>query len=252
MGIQERMANGCASLLDAVSRLWGAVTSYFALGWSNGERTGRGPRPLPTLSFRNGSQSVFCLHTPSADVVREFVEQQRFSEFSYPEVRASASLLPGGYNVDRNRILLGTGEATWRRATEAIRSWQMFNLPWMRLCWPTTPIQVGSDVAILVHHFGFCSLNAARVAYVVDEDGPITRFGFAYGTLREHAERGEERFTVEWNRSEDQVWYSILAFSVPNKALARLGYPLSRMLQKKFGKGSKAAMLQAVRRPNPT
>jgi uncharacterized protein (UPF0548 family) len=64
--------------------------------------------------------------------------------------------------------------------------------------------------------------------------------------LIEHAERGEERFTVEWIRSEDQVWYSVLAFSAPNKASAKLGYPLSRMLQKRFGEGSKAAMLQAT------
>jgi len=127
----------------------------------------------------------------------------------------------------------------------------MFNMPWIRLCWPNTPIQVGRDVAVLVHHFGFCSLNAARIVYVVDEDGPIARFGFAYGTLIEHAERGEERFTVEWNRSEDQVWYSVLAFSVPNKALAKLGYPLSRMLQKRFGEGSKAAMLQATHIDSP-
>ena len=122
----------------------------------------------------------------------------------------------------------------------------MFNMPWIRLCWPTTPIQVGRDVAVLVHHFGFCSLNAARIVYVVDEDGPMARFGFAYGTLTEHAERGEERFTVEWDSSEDQVWYSILAFSVPNRALAKLGYPLSRMLQRRFAEGSKAAMLQAT------
>jgi uncharacterized protein (UPF0548 family) len=83
--------------------------------------------------------------------------------------------------------------------------------------------------------------------YVVNEDGPIARYGFAYGTLAEHAERGEERFTVEWNRSEDQARYAILAFSRPNKTLAKLGYPLSRILQRRFGEGSKVAMLQAVR-----
>lgn len=123
----------------------------------------------------------------------------------------------------------------------------MFNMPWIRLCWPNTPIQAGRDVAVLVHHFGFCSLNAARIVYVVDEAGPITKFGFAYGTLTEHAERGEERFTVEWSRSEDLVWYSILAFSVPNNRLAKLAYPLSRKLQRRFGEGSKLAMLQATK-----
>ena len=30
---------------------------------------------------------------------------------------------------------------------------------------------------------GFWWLNACRIVYVVDEAGPITQFGFAYGTL---------------------------------------------------------------------
>jgi uncharacterized protein (UPF0548 family) len=191
---------------------------------------------------------LFCLQTPSADEIRAFIARQRLSVFSYSEVGASALELPDHYHVDRNRILLGGGEATWHRAVEAIRGWKMFNMPWIRLCWPNTPIQAGMDVAILVHHFGFCSLNAARIVYVIDEDGPIARFGFAYGTLAEHAERGEERFTVEWNHSSDEVWYAILAFSAPNKTLAKFGYPLSRMLQRRFGHGSKAAMLQATMR----
>jgi uncharacterized protein (UPF0548 family) len=107
-------------------------------------------------------------------------------------------------------------------------------------------IQVGTDVAVLVRHFGFYSLNACRIAYVVDEDGPLGRYGFGYGTLAEHGERGEERFTVERNRAEDEVWFDILAFSRPQKALAKLGYPLSRMLQKRFAAASKAAKLRAT------
>jgi uncharacterized protein (UPF0548 family) len=61
-----------------------------------------------------------------------------------------------------------------------------------------------------------------------------------------HAESGEERFTVEWKRDEDKVWYDILAFSRPRQLLARLCYPLSRLLQKRFAERSKAAMLEAV------
>jgi uncharacterized protein (UPF0548 family) len=121
----------------------------------------------------------------------------------------------------------------------------MFSMPWVSLNWPSAPIQVGTDVAVLIRHFGFYSLNACRIAYVVDEGGPIKRFGFAHGTLAEHAESGEERFTVEWDRIEDSVWYDILAFSRPKQMLARLGYPLSRLLQKRFAEGSKAAMLKS-------
>ena len=99
---------------------------------------------------------------------------------------------------------------------------------------------------MLVHHLGFFSLNACRIVYRGDNDAGNKRFGFAYGTLEEHAESGEERFTVEWNRANDKVCYDILAFSRPRQTLARVGYPLSRFLQKQFAEDSKAAMLQFV------
>jgi uncharacterized protein (UPF0548 family) len=189
---------------------------------------------------------VFSLTAPSEDEIRRFISKQSDSGFSYPEVGASATAVPTGYNVDHNRIQLGSGEGTWQRAAAAIRKWRMFSMPWVNLHWASAPIQVGTDVAVSVRHFGFYSLNACRIVYVVDEESPVKRFGFAYGTLGEHAESGEERFTVEWNRDEDKVWYDILAFSRPRQMLAKLGYPLSRLLQKRFAEGSKAAMVETV------
>jgi uncharacterized protein (UPF0548 family) len=189
---------------------------------------------------------VFRLTAPSEDEIRQFISAQHQSKLSYPEVGASAGETPRGYIVDHNRIDLGRGEMTFDRAVEAVRGWQMFNMPWLRLCWPTSPIEAGTEIALVVDHFGFFSLNACRIVYLVDEDVGIKRFGFAYGTLEEHAESGEERFTVEWNRADDKVGYDILAFSRPHQRMARLGYPLSRFLQKKFAEHSKLAMLRFV------
>jgi uncharacterized protein (UPF0548 family) len=189
---------------------------------------------------------VFRLSAPSNDEIRCFFLGQKDSGFSYPEVGASARAAPTGYNVDHNRIQLGKGEDTWQRAANAIRAWKMFSMPWVSLHWPSAPLQIGTDVAVSVQHSGFFSLNACRIVFVVDEESPLKRFGFAYGTLAEHAESGEERFTIEWNRDDDRVWYDILAFSRPKQMLARLGYPLSRSLQKRFAEGSKAAMVKAA------
>ncbi len=194
---------------------------------------------------------MFRLTQPPDDEVRRFIAKQEHAELTYPEVGASADSVPGGYTVDRNRIELGLGERVWERAVAAVRAWQMFNIPWLRLYWPDTPIQVGAVVAVSVRHFGFYSLNACRIVYVVDEDcavtnPPVSRFGFAYGTLGEHAESGEERFTVEWDRASDKVFYDILAFSRPRHPLSKLAYPLSRSLQKAFADCSKVAMSTAV------
>jgi len=74
----------------------------------------------------------------------------------------------------------------------------MFDMPWVELWWPDTPIKVDATVAVLISHFGFWSLNACRIVYEIDERGACERFGFAYGTLPQHGERGEERFSVEF------------------------------------------------------
>ncbi len=186
---------------------------------------------------------MFFLRQPSPEAIRRFLSSQRELPFSYPEVGATAGELPPDYILDRNRIKLGTGKEAYERAIAALRNWKQFDLGWVRMAPPETPIEVGALVAIVTRHFGFWSLNACRVVYLIDEDGPVKKFGFAYGTLSSHVERGEERFTIEWHTTDDTVWYDILAFSRPNQLLVRLGFPLARRLQKRFARDSLAAVL---------
>jgi uncharacterized protein (UPF0548 family) len=189
---------------------------------------------------------MFLFSHPSDDQVRQFLKAQERVDFSYPEVGSTGSSVPAGYNIDHNRIRLGNGIDAFHRAKAAIQAWKMFDLPWVKLYYPDTPIEVGRTVAILVRHFGFYSLNAARIVYLIDEEADIHRFGFVYGTLAEHSEIGEERFSVEYDPVTGDVWYDLFAFSRPGHYLAKLGYPLSRFLQKAFAEESKRTMLQAV------
>jgi uncharacterized protein (UPF0548 family) len=108
-----------------------------------------------------------------------------------------------------------------------------------------TSIQTGEVVAVIAHVAGIWWLNACRIVYVIDEQAPTRRFGFAYGTLPGHVESGEERFLLEWDQDEGSVWYDILAFSRPNHFLAKIGYPFVRRMQKRFARESAAAMLRA-------
>ena len=86
---------------------------------------------------------------------------------------------------------------------------------------------------------------ACRIVYVIDEQHPVRRFGFAYGTLPGHAESGEERFLVEMDEN-GAVWFDILAFSRSRHVLARIGNPIVRRLQKRFGRESAARMKSVV------
>ncbi len=101
-------------------------------------------------------------------------------------------------------------------------------------------------MAVLARSFGLWWLNACRIVAVFGGEGAASRFGFAYGTLPDHVGTGEERFLVEWDRGNDSVWYDILAFSRPRQLLARLGYPVMRRKQRRFGRDSAAAMRRAV------
>jgi uncharacterized protein (UPF0548 family) len=172
------------------------------------------------------------------------LESSRRSDFSYREIGATRDGEPQSYNIDHHRVKLGRGEAVFVRAADALRAWKMFQLGWVEVLWPSVPIAEGTTVAILVHLFGFWSLNAARIVYVVDERGPVRRFGFAYGTLVDHVESGEERFTLEWHATDDSVWYDLLAFSRPRHPLAAAAYPVSRQIQKRFARDSLKAMLR--------
>jgi uncharacterized protein (UPF0548 family) len=190
---------------------------------------------------------VLFFSEPSEQQFNRFLARASSLEFSYSELGATNSaMLPPLFTADRNRIQLGSGSLAWHRSIDALRRWEMFNIPWVRLCWPTAQIAEGSNVAVLAHRIGLFWLNACRIVYLIDEDGPTKRFGFAYGTLTKHAESGEERFLVEWNRETDAVSYDLLAFSRPNQFLSRVGYPLARRLQKEFAADSKAAMIRAV------
>jgi uncharacterized protein (UPF0548 family) len=195
---------------------------------------------------------MLSLRKPAANRLRDFLAAQAQLDFTYPAVGATAALPPAGFVVDRTRARLGEGAETFAAARDALLRWEHFRLGWVETWPPEVPLQPGQVVAVLARLFGLWWLNACRIVYVVDEEGPVRRCGFGYGTLPEHAESGEERFAVEWHEGDGSVWYDILAFSRPRHLLARLGYPFARRLQKRFGRDSAAAMRRAVARGGST
>ena len=186
------------------------------------------------------------LRRPSDATIRDFLAAQEKLDFTYPEVGATATTPPSGYVVDHTRVHLGDGEPIFHAACAALQCWKQFDLGWVEATPRSTPIQPGAVVAIVAHRLGVWWLNACKIVYVVAESEPIRRFGLAYGTWPDHAERGEERFLIEWDPADNRVWYDILDFSQPNRLLTRIGYPLARRTQRRFARDSAAAMLKAV------
>ena len=187
---------------------------------------------------------------PSEDTIQQFLQKQSNASFAYPEVHFTQKdeAVPG-YNNDHNRVLLGSGQAMYAAACEAIRTWRMFPGDWAWIEPVGAPIRTGETLVMVARVFGLHWLNACRIVYTLDGSGPVRRFGFAYGTLPQHIECGEERFSVEWHE-DDTVWYDLKAFSHPRLWMVKLAYPLARHLQRRFVRESQRAMRRELKMEN--
>ena len=186
---------------------------------------------------------------PSDAQVERFLAQAAESEPSYSEIGAtSGSKIPSSYVMDHNRVLLGKGESLFHQAALAVRDWKMFDLRWVRIYPSAPPIRTGENVAVIARWCNVYFVNACRIVDTIHEHVPIRKALrlCLRNARRPRRSRAEERFTVEWDRHKDEVWYDILGFSRPNQLLAKIGYPFARRLQKKFAADSKAAMVRAV------
>jgi len=178
--------------------------------------------------------------------------------FSYSEVGATADLsaplpeaLEASYDVDRREFELGAGRDLFVRAADALMDWRNFGVPWVGLYGAGSPVEPGQVVASLVRVLGVWFLNPCRVVWVEPPSETSTRVGFAYGTLRGHAEHGEERFAVRFDPSSGRVDYEISAFSRPAGWLPRLGYPLARRVQRRFAIATADALARAISTSRP-
>jgi uncharacterized protein (UPF0548 family) len=189
---------------------------------------------------------MFSLLRPSARDIARFLAASRDLPLSYAPV-GLATGADSSFDTDETIVALGSGAATYERAKAALGDWTQFNLGWVELYPRHASIETRSVVAVLIHHFGFWSLNGCRVVYSID-NVVAHEFGYAYGTLSNHGECGEELFKVALNPQTGEVSYVIRAASRPRAALARLGYPLVRRLQARFRQDSARVMQQAAGR----
>src|SRR4051812_8122929 len=111
---------------------------------------------------------MFVITRPSQQLVNNFLAGQSGASFSYEEAGATRDgPAPGGYAVDRNRVRLGYGAAVFERASEALHAWRMTTLRWSSV-WPAgAPVVPSTTVAVVVRHYGFWSMNACRIIYLL-------------------------------------------------------------------------------------
>lgn len=213
------------------------------LAWWRPRRRIAGRMPDLPASTRG----ILRLSRPSSTETRALVDSRAESPFTYPDVGATRGPLPPDWNPHIVRGPIGAGEADFEVAAEAIRGWLPFDLGWVHVIDPDAPLEPGAVVGFTSRQLGVWTLNLCRVVYTLDEeDEQGRRFGFAYGTLAEHAVRGEELFLTTWDRSTDEVTFAIHKFSRPGRWWTRLAGPVSRAIQARFSYDALARMGRAV------
>lgn len=178
---------------------------------------------------------MFYLSKPTPSRIARFLTTQAKLDVTYSELGATSGEPPSDAYVDHVAAEIGQGERTFVSAQNVLRHWRHFQLGWTELHPVNSLVEVGQTVVVLARLFGIWSMNADRVVDLFDtDDGTMARFGYTIGTLPGHAEEGEERFSVEWNRRDDSVRFETIAFIRPHHLLTQIGWPYLRRVTDRF------------------
>jgi uncharacterized protein (UPF0548 family) len=172
----------------------------------------------------------FWMRRPSGAAIEGLLAEQAAAAVTYAPVGGTrtADATPDGYHRDHYETHLGSAEATFDRACEAIRAWAVHRRSGLEVFPESARLADDQTVVLLTKATGLWVTACCRVVWMLDAPDA---FGFGYGTLPCHPERGEEAFVVR--RSPDgEVAFEIDAFSRPVHPLARLGAPVARRVQR--------------------
>jgi uncharacterized protein (UPF0548 family) len=190
---------------------------------------------------------MFSIARPSQASISAFLERAQTLPLSYGPIGIARARAVPGFDLDETTAIVGHGDEDYKRAVSALIAWKHMTLGWLQVYPPRPSIETGTVVAVLLRHWGLWSLNGSRVVYGVEEaTGVYSSFGFAYGTLTNHAERGEEIFQVNFDRQTRDVTYTVRAASQPRALAAKVAITSVRSLQERFRRESCEALRRAI------
>jgi uncharacterized protein (UPF0548 family) len=191
----------------------------------------------------------FSVTRPSADALGRIRDESAVAPLTYDAVGATLTApLPHGWFRDELEDVVGHGDTAFAAAREALRGWRAHAGAGIATSSPPTPIAVGGVVAMALGVGPVWTIGACRIVAVVDERDA---FGFAYGTLAGHPERGEESWVLR-HGPDGGVTLTVRAISRPGAALVWLGLPVARQLQHRAARGFVRGIRDAVSGATPS
>jgi uncharacterized protein (UPF0548 family) len=173
----------------------------------------------------------------------------RLASPTYAQIGASRDeQLPRGFHHVQVKERIGDS-AAFDRAITGLRTWVAHESAGLRI-YPREPVAPGATVIAVTSVGPMHIVAPCRIVAVFKEPDS---FGFAYGTLPGHPERGEESFVVE--RINDATFFCVSAFSRPADPLARVAGPVGRAVQRSVTRRYVSALrrfVEAGSSPNGT
>ncbi|MDZ7704094.1 MAG: DUF1990 domain-containing protein [Trueperaceae bacterium] len=152
--------------------------------------------------------------------------------------------VPFGYRETRYRTVLGVDPGVFEHAKDALQNRVMYPAPLSALRPEDVPLTSGATLVVVLNLFGCQALNAIRVLAIDDRPDD---YRLVVGTLPGHALVGKEVFRIV--REGERVVYELYALSKPHHWLAKLGWPLTRWVQRRFARKSLEKMARALLSP---
>ena len=184
---------------------------------------------------------------PSDELIHRVIYGQRDAAPDYGHVGGTRySEIPAGFTVNRSRAVIGAGEEAFLEARILLERLRALDLAWATVYPRGTEVRPGVDVGVLAKVAGVWALNVGRIVYVLEEQGEAPTYGFAFGTLPSSSLRGEERFTVTFDRRTGSVTYEIFSFARPRGLIPLMATPLLQATRRRFCRDSTEAMKNLV------
>ena len=161
------------------------------------------------------------LGRPGHATLEELLARAERSSLTYDHVGSTLPTVDSDRRIRTEHLQLGVGRADFDSAVAGLRAWACHRGLGATVHPADAPIELGSTLLVVLHVGPVSIVVPDRIVGVIDEP---RRFGFAYGTLEGHQERGEESYVVE-HLDDDRVVATIGLDARPATAAARLAAP---------------------------
>jgi uncharacterized protein (UPF0548 family) len=153
------------------------------------------------------------------------------------------SQVPKRFKETGGSVVLGYGRSVFDAATQNIKQWRVHEQAGLHVIPRGAEVRESSDVILLMNLLiGYVTVSCRVVSMTHSND----QWGFDYGTLPHHVERGEELFSVAL-ATDDSVTFTVRAMSRPGHFLTRVGAPVAQFVQRKATRNYLQAMVDLIK-----